>query len=86
MCYIVFFHTFIQFFILYKLEEFEWNTFQKISLNPEETKTVTFIIDNQKLSFYNQKLDYISEPGNFELMIGSSSNDIRCKDTFELLK
>lgn len=64
----------------------ELKDFQKISLNPEETKTVTFIIDNQKLSFYNQKLDYISEPGNFELMIGSSSNDIRCKDTFELLK
>lgn len=64
----------------------ELKDFQKISLNPRETKTVTFIIDNQKLSFYNQKLDYISEPGNFELMIGSSSNDIRCKDTFELLK
>ena len=64
----------------------ELKDFQKISLQPGETKTVTFIIDNQKLSFYNQKLDYISEPGNFELMIGSASNDIRCKDTFELIK
>jgi beta-glucosidase len=64
----------------------ELKDFQKISLNPEETKTVTFIIDNQKLSFYNQKLDYISEPGNFELMIGSSSKDIHFKETFELIK
>jgi beta-glucosidase len=64
----------------------ELKDFQKIKLNSGETKTVTFIIDNQKLSFYNQKLDYISEPGNFDLMIGSSSNDIRFKDTFELLK
>jgi len=64
----------------------ELKDFQKIKLNIGETKTVTFIIDNQKLSFYNQKLDYLSEPGNFELMVGSSSGDIRCKDTFELLK
>lgn len=64
----------------------ELKDFQKISLNSGETKTVTFIIDDQKLSFYNQKLDYVSESGNFELMIGSSSNDIRCQDTFELLK
>ena len=64
----------------------ELKDFQKIKLNSGETKTVTFKINNQKLSFYNQKLDYISEPGNFELMIGSSSNDIRCKDTFELIK
>jgi beta-glucosidase len=64
----------------------ELRDFQKIKLNIGETKTVTFKIDNQKLSFYNQKLDYLSEPGNFELMVGSSSNDIRCKDTFELLK
>jgi len=64
----------------------ELKDFRKIKLNIGETKTVTFIIDNQKLSFYNQNLDYISEPGNFEIMIGSSSNDIRCKDTFELLE
>jgi beta-glucosidase len=64
----------------------ELKDFQKIKLNIGETKTVTFTIDNQKLSFYNQKLDYISEPGNFDLMIGSSSTDIRLKDNFELIK
>ncbi|MFV8270409.1 hypothetical protein ACNQGP_10815 [Flavobacterium sp. GT2N3] len=44
------------------------------------------IIDNQLLSFYNDNLEYKSEPGDFDLMIGSTSEDIRVKDTFELLK
>jgi beta-glucosidase len=64
----------------------ELKDFQKIKLNIGETKTVTFIIDNQKLSFYNEKLDYISEPGDFDLLIGSSSKDIHFKETFELIK
>jgi beta-glucosidase len=64
----------------------ELKDFQKIKLNVGETKTVKFIIDNQKLSFYNQKLEFKSEPGDFDLMIGSSSADIRLKDSFELIK
>jgi beta-glucosidase len=64
----------------------ELKDFQKIKLNIGETKTVTFIIDNQKLSFYNEKLDYISEPGDFDLLIGSSSKDLHFKETFELIK
>jgi beta-glucosidase len=60
--------------------------FQKISLNRGETKTIEFSIDNQKLSFYNNALEFISEPGDFDLMIGSSSADIRLKDSFELVK
>ena len=64
----------------------ELKDFQKIKLNSGETKTVTFIIDNQKLSFYNKKLEYISEPGDLDLLIGSSSKDIHFKETFELIK
>ncbi|MFI0491117.1 beta-glucosidase BglX, partial [Flavobacterium sp.] len=40
----------------------ELKDFQKIHLNVGETKEVKFVIDNQKLSFYNQKLEYKSEP------------------------
>ena len=58
--------------------------FQKIKLNAGETKTVKFTIDKQKLSFYNSDLKWITEPGDFDLMIGSSSSDIRLKATFEL--
>jgi len=64
----------------------ELKVFQKITLNRGETKTLEFTIDNQKLSFYNNALEFVSEPGDFDLMIGSSSADIRLKDTFELVK
>lgn len=63
----------------------ELKGFEKIKLNVGETKTVKFVIDNQKLSFYNDKLEFKSEPGDFELMIGASSEDIRLKEDFELL-
>lgn len=62
----------------------ELKDFQKIKLNAGETKTVKFTIDKQKLSFYNTDLKWITEPGDFDLMIGSSSSDIRLKATFEL--
>jgi len=64
----------------------ELKDFQKIKLNAGETKTIKFIIDNQKLSFYNDKLEYKSEPGDFDLMIGASSSDIRLIDAFELVE
>lgn len=63
----------------------ELKGFEKIKLNVGETKTVKFVIDNQKLSFYNDKLEFKSEPGDFELIIGASSEDIRLKEDFELL-
>ena len=59
--------------------------FKKISLRAGETKTVQFIIDKEKLSFYNQQLDWVAEPGEFDLMIGASSSDIRLNAEFELI-
>jgi beta-glucosidase len=64
----------------------ELKDFKKIHLNVGETKSIQFIIDKEKLSFYNQKLEWVAEPGDFDLMIGASSKDIRLKDTFELVK
>jgi beta-glucosidase len=63
----------------------ELKDFQKITLDRNETKTIQFTIDNQKLSFYNNALEFVSEPGDFDLMIGSSSADIHLKDSFELV-
>ena len=54
----------------------ELKDFQKVSLEPGESKTIHFTIDKQKLSFYNSKLEWVVEPGTFDLMIGSSSADI----------
>ncbi|WP_367757069.1 beta-glucosidase BglX [Flavobacterium sp. WC2430] len=62
----------------------ELKDFQKIKLNAGESKTIQFHIDKEKLSFYNAALQWITEPGDFDLMIGSSSADIRLRDSFEL--
>jgi beta-glucosidase len=64
----------------------ELKDFQKINLKPGEVKTIKFIINKEKLSFYNQDLKWVAEPGEFELMIGASSNDIRLNDHFELIR
>lgn len=64
----------------------ELKDFLKIKLEVGETKTIKFTIDNKKLSFYNSKLEYKSEAGDFNIMIGSSSADIRLSSSFELIK
>jgi beta-glucosidase len=64
----------------------ELKDFQKIKLEAGETKTITFSINKEKLSFYNSDLQWIAEPGDFNLMIGSSSSDIRLQTEFELIK
>ncbi|MBS7229974.1 glycoside hydrolase family 3 C-terminal domain-containing protein [Flavobacterium psychroterrae] len=63
----------------------ELRDFQKVKLNAGESKTIEFTIDKQKLSFYNDKLEFIAEAGDFEVMIGTSSADIKLKSDFELL-
>ena len=63
----------------------ELKDFKKVKLNAGESKTIEFTIDKEKLSFYNDKLEWTAEPGDFEVMIGASSADIKLKSDFELL-
>jgi len=63
----------------------ELKGFEKVMLQPGETKTISFTINKQKLSFYNDQLQWITQPGDFRLMIGSASDDIRLEDGFTLL-
>lgn len=63
----------------------ELKDFRKVSLKPGESKTVTFPIDKDKLAFYNSKLEWQAEPGKFNLMVGSASDDIRLEGALELL-
>lgn len=63
----------------------ELKGFQKVLLAPGESKTVTFAVDAQMLSFYNRQLKWGAEPGRFELMIGSASDDIRLHAPLDLL-
>ena len=64
----------------------ELKDFAKIKINAGESRTIRFIINKEKLSFYNQQLQWIAEPGDFDVMIGASSEDIRLKDSFQLVK
>jgi len=51
---------------------------EKVDLAPGETKTVRFELDEQDLAFYDPAaLKWVVEPGAFEILVGSSSRDIR---------
>jgi beta-glucosidase len=64
----------------------ELKDFAKPMLKAGDSKTITFEVDAEKLSFFNDQLEWIAEPGMFDLMIGSSSEDIRLSSAFELVK
>jgi beta-glucosidase len=52
----------------------ELKDFKRITLNPGETKTVSFIITPDKLKFYDINMKEVVEPGDFNIMVGSSSD------------
>lgn len=65
----------------------ELRGFQRISLNPGEKQNLTFTVPADKLAFYDEKTHaFIVEPGMFDIMIGSSSEDIRASGQFEVVK
>ena len=51
----------------------ELKGFQRITLKPGEARTVTFKIDARSLSMWNEKMQRVVEPGDFEIMTGNSS-------------
>ena len=55
----------------------ELKGFQKISLNAGETKTVTFNITTNDLKFHNSNLKYDWEAGDFVIMVGGNSRDVK---------
>jgi beta-glucosidase len=62
----------------------ELKGFQKVQLKPGETRRVTFTIERDTLSFFNSKLAWGAEAGEFKLMVGSASDDIRLESTLTL--
>jgi len=55
----------------------ELKGFQKISLQPGESKKVRFVISPEDLKFYNSNLKYDWEPGTFDIMVGGNSRDTK---------
>jgi beta-glucosidase len=62
----------------------ELKGFQKISLKPGEQRHLSFTVDRELLSFFNSKLQWGAEAGEFKLMVGSASDDIRLETTYTL--
>ncbi|MCS7222076.1 MAG: glycoside hydrolase family 3 N-terminal domain-containing protein [Anaerolineae bacterium] len=63
----------------------ELKGFKRIALEPGEKKTVTFTLSASQLGFYNREMEFVVEPGAIEVMIGSSSEDIRLTGKFEIV-
>ena len=55
----------------------ELRGFQKIDIKAGETKTVIFELSTEDLKYYNHELEYVCEPGDFEIMIGPNSRDTK---------
>ena len=53
----------------------ELKDFARVTLKPGEKKTVTFTVTPDKLAYWNRNMQYGVEKGEFEIMIGSSSQD-----------
>jgi len=60
--------------------------FAKVALEPEEKKTVHFTLTPDDLSLLNRQLVRVVEPGEFKVMIGHSSEDIRLTGSFEVVE
>ena len=55
----------------------ELKGFERISLQPGESRNVTFNINADMLKFYNKDLELVCEPGDFEAMIGTDSRQVQ---------
>lgn len=58
--------------------------FERVELKKGESKTITFNLGKRELSMYNAQLEEVVEPGDFKVMIGAASDDIRLEGKFTL--
>jgi beta-glucosidase len=65
--------------------EHELKGFERVELQPGETKTVEFVVDRAALSYWSPETKgWVAEPGQFEVQVGAGSRDIRLKGTLTL--
>jgi len=63
----------------------ELKGFRRITLKPGEKATVKFLMGPEQLAFVNRGMEKVVEPGNFEIMVGGSSEDIKLTGDFEVM-
>jgi beta-glucosidase len=64
----------------------ELKGYERVSLEPGEKKTVKLKLLPEDLSLFDRDMNFVVEPGTFEVMVGSSSNDLKLKGEFEVKK
>jgi beta-glucosidase len=62
----------------------ELKGFKRVTLAPGASKTVAFTLYANQLGFYNQQMAYVVEPGEIQLLIGTSSDNLPLSATIEL--
>ncbi len=62
----------------------ELKDFIRVTLDPGESKVITFQMKTDHLAYYDEDMELMVEPGKFKVMIGSSSEDIRLTGEFEV--
>ena len=60
----------------------ELKGFQKVFIPKGQTKRIDFTLNVCDLGFWNNSMQYIIEPGSFEIMVGPNSEDLQKKDAF----
>lgn len=62
----------------------ELKGFRRVTLHPAEKQTVSFSLSQDELGFLDAAMKYVVEPGSVEVLVGSSSADIRARGTIEI--
>jgi beta-glucosidase len=63
----------------------ELKGFKRITLNEDEEKTVKFNLSADQLAFYDKDVKLVVEPGEFNVMVGTSSEDIKLEGKFQVV-
>src|SRR6185312_14480813 len=66
--------------------EYDLRGFERINLEPGEKKTIEFTLHPDDLAILDKNMNWVVEPGKFQVMIGQSSEDIKLKKEFEVEK
>jgi len=66
--------------------DYDLRGFDRVSLNPGEKKTVHFTLHPDDLAILDKNMNWTVEPGKFQVMIGNSSEDLKLKNEFEVVK